>query len=175
MNNDFYEQLDFFDKLTKHLEGINLPVDFDKQGNALSVNLGHNQSRHLFLIVTRINDGSRLTLFTGFPFVPNSENWLSLNNFSSYLCYSKAVAAVYSPKDSQRFEIALSTDIYDAYEPSEQVYYSIFNLLTPLPKLTAGILTTAIWNPRTKRLAGSFLAPMVLRTSSAPAIECCIA
>ena len=87
MNNDFYEQLDFFDKLTKHLEGINLPVDFDKQGNALSVNLGHDQSRHLVLVVTRINEGSRLTLFTGFPFVANSENWLSLNDFSSYLCY----------------------------------------------------------------------------------------
>ena len=146
MNNDFYEQLDFFDKLTKHLEGINLPVDFDEQGNTLSVNLGNDQGRHLVLVVTRINDGSRLTLFTGFPFVPNSENWLSLNNFSSYLCYSKAVAAVYSPKDSQRFEIALSTDIYDAYDPSEQVYYSIFNFIEfykslrpDLEKLTSSI------------------------------------
>ena len=175
MNNDFYEQLDFFDKLTKHLEEINLPVDFDEQGKALSINLGNDQGRHLMLVVTCINDGSRLMLFTGFPFVPNSENWLSLNKFSSYLCYSKAVAARYDPKDSQRLEIVLSTDIYDAYEPSEQVYYSIFNLLTPLQKLTAGILTTAIWNPRTKRLACLFLAPMVLRTSSAPAIECCIA
>lgn len=147
MSNDFYEQIDFFDKLTKYLEETNLPVDFDKQGNALSVNLGHEQSRQLILIVTRINDGSRLTLFTGFPFVPNSENWLSLNNFSSYLCYSKAVAAVYSPKDSQRFEIALSTDIYDAYDPSEQVYYSIFNFLEfykslrpDLEKLTSSII-----------------------------------
>ena len=101
----------------------------------------------IYLIVTRINDGSRLTLFTGFPFVPNSENWLSLNNFSSYLCYSKAVAAVYSPKDSQRFEIALSTDIYDAYDPSEQVYYSIFNFIefykslrSDLEKLTSSII-----------------------------------
>ena len=64
MNNDFYEQIDFFDKLTKYLEETNLPVDFDKQGNALSVNLGNDQSRHLGLVVTRINDGSRLTLFT---------------------------------------------------------------------------------------------------------------
>ena len=147
MNNDFYEQLDFFDKLTKHLEGINLPVDFDEQGNTLSVHLGNDQGRHLVLMVTRINDGSRLTLFTGFPFVPNSENWLSLNNFSSYLCYSKAVAAVYNPKDSQRFEIVLSTDIYDAYEPSDQVYYSIFNFIEfykslrpDLEKLTSSII-----------------------------------
>ena len=146
MNNDFYEQLDFFDKLTKHLEGINLLVDFDKQGHALSVHLGNDQGRHLVLVVTRINDGSRLMLFTGFPFVPNSENWLSLNNFSSYLCYSKAAAAVYNPKDSQRFEIVLSTDIYDAYDPSEQLYYSIFNFLEfykslrpDLEKLTSSI------------------------------------
>ena len=136
MNNDFYEQLDFFDKLTKHLEEINL-----------SVNLGNDQGRHLMLVVTRINDGSRLMLFTGFPFVPNSENWLSLNNFSSYLCYSKAVAAGYDPKDSQRLEIVLSTDIYDAYEPSEQVYYSIFNFIefykslrSDLEKLTSSII-----------------------------------
>ena len=147
MNNDFYEQLDFFDKLTKHLEGINLPVDFDEQGNTLSVNLGNDQGRHLVLVVTRINDGSRLMLFTGFPFVPNSENWLSLNNFSSYLCYSKAAAAVYNPKDSQRFEIVLSTDIYDAYEPSDQVYYIIFNFIEfykslrpDLEKLTSSII-----------------------------------
>ena len=39
MSNDFYEQIDFFDKLTKYLEETNLPVDFDKQGNALSVSL----------------------------------------------------------------------------------------------------------------------------------------
>ena len=67
-----------FDKLTKYLEETNLPVDFDKQGNALSVSLGNDQGRHLVLMVTRINDGSRLTLFTGFPFVPNNETGLAL-------------------------------------------------------------------------------------------------
>ena len=147
MSNDFYEQIDFFDKLTKYLEEINLPVDFYEQGNTLSVNLGNDQGRHLVLVVTRINDGSRLMLFTGFPFVPNSENWLSLNNFSSYLCYSKAIAAMHDPKDSQRLEIVLSTDIYYAYEPSEQVYYSIFNFIefykslrSDLEKLTSSII-----------------------------------
>ena len=54
MNNDFYEQIDFFDKLTKYLEETNLPVDFDKQGNALSVNLGNDQSRHLAVSYTHL-------------------------------------------------------------------------------------------------------------------------
>ena len=147
MEKEVFEQLNFFEQLKELLENKDIFVDYDGQGKSLAIYLGDDQNRQLVLVVSRISEGSSLRLFTGFYLTPNAENLLNLISFSSKLHYAKAVVISSALNDDQKLEIVLTTDIYDALNPSENIYYNIFafiefykNVRPELEKLTSSII-----------------------------------